>query len=886
MRDDLKAAITQRLIDDYALKPRGDWLQQGRCPECGRKELYAPADAPWLVRCGRENKCGAELHVKELYPDLFASWSKRYKVTKASPHAAADGYLREGRGFDLKRLKGTYTQESYVDHEKKLSTATVRFALAGGSYWERLIDHPERFGSMKARFAPGKSRAGIWWQLPDTEQMPETLWLAEGIFDAIALELNGIPARALLSSNNYPGLALDALAEQCSKAGHKRPVLVWALDHDVSGQGYTRKWVKKARDQGWKCKAAQIPPPPRGKLDWNDLHQRGKLGKPDIEEYLHQGALLLAKSADAKAALLFNRKRRWQFHFEFEQRLYWFKLEKPSKMAGADDDELQQIDIDDLDANTVRKLDCVREIANCHPTVLYYQANPITDEAWYYTKIESPYFQRPVKCTFTAGQRAVAAEFKKRLMHVAPGAVWTGSQTQLDRILRENAKVMRVETIDYIGYSREHGCYVFGDIAMHGGKLARLNDDDYFELGKLSIKTLSQSVALNINTERCEYRTDWVNLLWQCFGPKGIVALTFWFGSLFAEQIRVHDKSYPFLEIVGEAGSGKSTLVEFLWKLLGRSDYEGFDPNKSTHAARARNFAQVSNLPVVLIESDRDDDTSKARAFDWNELKTAYNGRSVRARGMKNNGNETYEPPFRAAIVIAQNDPVNASDAIIQRIVHLHFDKVRHTADSKPLAEQLERMPMEEVSGFILAATAAEKQVMETVHQQRRVYEDRLLARDDIKSVRIAKNHAQLMALADALKPIVGLDDLQHRAVHLLLEQMAIQRQQTINLDHPHVEAFWEQFEYLDGKALKNGDMVELDHSRDDSVVAINLVEYEATCTRAGIHPPCEMAVLKRLLRTSRRRKFIDMKTVNSSRTQRSVRCWVFQCERRGEGRP
>src|SRR6185436_6506602 len=98
---------------------------------------------------------------------------------------------------------------------------------------------------------------------------------------------------------------------------------------------------------------------------------------------------------------------------------------------------------------------------------------------------------------------------------------------------------------------------------------------------------------------------DWLSLLWNCFGAKGLAALTVWLGALFAEQIRATQKSFPFLEIVGEAGAGKSTLIEFLWKLCGRRDYEGFDPSKSSLAARARNFAPVSNLPVVLIESAR-----------------------------------------------------------------------------------------------------------------------------------------------------------------------------------------------------------------------------------------------------------------------------------------
>lgn len=882
MRADLHAEITRRLVSDFGFKTRKKWLQLGKCPECGQKESYTSEESPWLIRCGRTNHCGAERHVKELYPDLFENWSERYQQTEQHPHAAAEAYLQHARGFDLKRLRGLFSQEYYRDPVRKITSATVRFPLACGSWWERLIDRPERFGKMKARFAPGKERAGYWWQLPDSPNDADTLWLTEGIFDTIALEHHGVASRALLSSNNYPAHELVTLAKACAADGRDRPTLVWALDGDASGRNYTRKWVERARAEGWNCQAAQIPQSGRGKIDWNDVHQRGKLGETERVEYLHQGALLIAESAVAKALLIYKHRERREFPFGYDKRLFWFRFDearysKAKEALEHKDTGMTEIEIRD---QALLESGSVSEIANCYPSVLYYQANKLTDEAWYYCRIESPYFHHPIKNTFTAGQRSVAAEFKKRLMHVAPGAVWTGSQNQLDRILRDSARILTVETIDYIGYSREHRCYVFGELAMQDGKLSRLNDDDYFELGKLSIKTLSQSVSLAINTDRSEYRNDWLELIWQCFGAKGIVALAFWLGSLFAEQIRETDKSYPFLEVIGEAGAGKSTLVEFLWKLLGRGDYEGFDPNKSTAAARARNFAQVSNLPVVLIESDRDEDTSKAKAFDWNELKTAYNGRSVRSRGMKNSGNETYEPPFRATIVIAQNDPVSASDAILQRIVHLSFDKSAHTAATKPMAEQLERMPMEQVSGFILAATSREAKVLEVLASMRGQYENQLLALPEIKSVRIAKNHAQMMALADALRHVVKLTDEQHAATHALLVEMAKQRQQAINADHPHVDTFWEQFEHLDGHQFGKDAVLELDHSRDDKLIAVSLVEYEAACTRAGIRPPCDMAELKRLLRTSRRRQFVATKTVNSALANRSVKCWVFQMER------
>ncbi|NEL81449.1 MAG: hypothetical protein G3W61_34870, partial [Xanthomonas perforans] len=63
--------------------------------------------------------------------------------------------MQFSRGFDLAPLKGLYTQDSHYDRKITAGTATVRFALVKGGWWERLIDRPHRFGKQKARFAPG-----------------------------------------------------------------------------------------------------------------------------------------------------------------------------------------------------------------------------------------------------------------------------------------------------------------------------------------------------------------------------------------------------------------------------------------------------------------------------------------------------------------------------------------------------------------------------------------------------------------------------------------------------------------------------------------------------------------------------------------------------------
>ena len=86
--------------------------------------------------------------------------------------------------------------------------------------------------------------------------------------------------------------------------------------------------------------------------------------------------------------------------------------------------------------------------------------------------------------------------------------------------------------------------------------------------------------------------------------------------------------------MTGDPGTGKSTLIEFMWRTFGRDGYEGFDPQKSTSAGIARNLSKVGNLPIVLIEGDRQDEgkNNHAKRFAWEELKTAFNGRSPRTR--------------------------------------------------------------------------------------------------------------------------------------------------------------------------------------------------------------------------------------------------------------
>ncbi|MGE4340115.1 MAG: bifunctional DNA primase/helicase, partial [Pigmentiphaga sp.] len=292
-----------------------------------------------------------------------------------------------------------------------------------------------------------------------------------------------------------------------------------------------------------------------------------------------------------------------------------------------------------------------------------------------------------------------------------------------------------------------------------------------------------------------------------------------------------------------------------------------------------------SGMPVVLIESDRErlsDEKTHVKSFDWDELKTAYNGRSVRARGMATSGNETYEPPFRGSIVISQNNDVNASVPILQRIVHLHFDKAGQNPTTRAAAMSLESMPVESVSGFILAATKREAKIMNTILERTEYRERQLQQVPKVRTMRIAKNHGQLLALADALRHVVRLTDEQFEAIECQVIDMAIEREEAISADHPLVQEFWEAYEYLNGA---DDTAARLNHSRDPQFISINLNHFVQVATEARQQIP-PIRDLKKVLKSSKRHKFDGIRVVNSAirsqaaglnTTSPSVRCWVFQ---------
>ncbi len=873
----LQKDIVRQLEHVYGFVVQGDKLRKGECPQCQKRELWTDAQNPWVLRCPRLNKCGWEGHTKGLFPELFGRLNERYPVTGEHPNATADAYMQTHRGLNAGALQGSWRQGSFYSAHAvgRKGTATVLFEIAPHVTMERFVEtihiRDRDTGAVSARkqhFVG--SHKGLWWNPPSQVLAPgDRVYIVEACIDALSLVSVGLKSVATLSAYNYPDQSLSTAPDGI--------VWIWALDGDKAGRRQAKKHASKMWADGYEIEVA-IPPVGQREKDWNDLYQAGRLTADDMVEYHYQGRLLLAKSVLEKALVMYHHKAINDFQLEFGNRWYWFSLDLNKFNKQIEASSQAESAPEAAREKAAQQAATLYEIANCAIDFLYFQRNDITDESWYYACINFPHYGQPVKSTFTGGQISAPGEFKKRLVSIAPGAIFTGSSRELDKIMGQKIYgIKSVSTVDFIGYSKRHDCYVFGNKAVAAGRIYEVNEEDYFQIGKTAIKTLDKGLSLNISTA-AKYNAAWVNLLWECHGAKGLIGLGFWFGSLFAEQIRATQESFPFLELIGQAGAGKSTLIEFFWRLLGRTEWEGFDPSKNTAANRARNFLQVSGMPVVLLEADREEDIAHSRKFDWEELKPMFNGRGVRGRAMKTTGNETYEPPFRGAIVITQNAEVQASEAILSRIVHIELTREHHNAETKAAADKLNLMETEELSYFLLLACMNESQVMATLAENYKRYENAILQTREVKTVRIAKNHAQMMALMDAMGELLDIPQGRITACQTVLAEMAESRQKAIAADHPLVAQFWESYYYLNSRLAGSNDMIErsLNHSRDPQIIAIRIAEYVEIAAEHRQPVPFVKDV-KKYLKGSRTHKFLDVKVVNSRQCGKSVRCWCFQ---------
>jgi len=883
----LNREIADRVKTLFKMQEKNGHLRGGLCPACEDKFLYFRPERPEYVRCA-QTACGYSASTADIFPDIFQNLSKLAPPNRENPQHTAETYLRMVRGFDTYKIRGWYEQANFWRQNADRGTATVRFYLTPDKsiYWERLIDDvvetdPET-GAKKTRNKNFKgSYAGLWWQPPyfeiqdlAGEEQGEKVYLVEGIFDAIALNINGFKAVSMMSAGSFP--------EQSIKP-HLGKNVTWviALDNDQAGERARKKHAKTLTELGEKY-AVAISTDAEEKTDWNDLHLKGKLTADHMQRYEQLGAVLNAETKNEKAYYLwFMLNKRRRFVFDFEHHTYSVNIdgtkfeEEASSIDPRPEKRLQQ---------SILAFGRVAEITQIMPfsmRYLYFQQPENGNDGQYYFHLNFGQ-GKPVNMALPHSVLSASTKFKE-ILKKEPGAQFKGDKADIDFLYDHwmQANNKRVKTIDFIGYCLKEKAYVYNDYAIQGGRLIKLNKQEFLRLKNTGIKsTFDGKMQLSLE-KPVNFLDDFIT----AFGIGGIITLAAALGSLFAEQVRAQYGRLFFYEIIGDAGSGKSQMVDFISKLFGK-DPDEFNPSHNTSAAGlARKLASVSNLPVIVSEADNETEhKTHYSKFSWENWKVLYEGVVPGLKGVKTQDNTYKDYPFRGMLFIVQNIPVQASEAIMSRIVHRQFDRSHHSLKGYEASVRLSRLEKKELSGFLIHTLLKEQLILSTINQQYPKHNATLRNTGTITTQRVMDTHSTLLAFVDCLQialPEISADIIQQARDEVI--KMAIERENVLKRDHAVVEQFWATFDYLNSSAVQTdtGFYVKdhlMNHAAENSdEIAVNLEHFRQRCVEMKMET-IDIKELRKYLPTSTKPKFISANTAKHSVIEnRTIRCWIFK---------
>ncbi|WP_339495595.1 toprim domain-containing protein [Pseudomonas sp. RA_105y_Pfl2_P56] len=877
--DVVKALENDRELDFKDISDK--YLQKGTCPNCGQQKLFISREKPYRLKCNRDNECQFEQNTRERYSYLFENLSERFPATEANPNATADAYLKRNRGFDVAKLAGWYAQA-----KRKMKSGvwadTVRFPLCNG-YWERIIDESmvaaNKGDKAGIKFEMSYQNSG-WTPPGQTIEKSDRVYIVEGIFHAIALHLAGKKAIASISCVNFPWAIVEA---------NKGKLVTWVigLDDDKAGHKYIPKYLKMLRGMteiAWVALA--------GERDWDDVYRDGELDDKFLDDACYRGRLFTAESTNKLAYLLYLRRPAGFYLLEFRNQLYSARVNQADLSKDLGEDKV------DGNREIFSRNVKIAQISNCIPSLDYLEKDIITGEQRYYFDFRFPDRSRSVQAPLPSSAIAEPRGFVRAMLDFTPGGNFEGGARELAMLKAkwlndERRPVRTVRSLPFIGYDEDSGTYCYPKFGFHGGRELQVNSHGFIEVKGAGVKT----ALVNTKFERgTDFDPEWFPDFLAVHSLNGLAALSWWTASLFVQQIGVQQASFPFLELTGEPGAGKSTLLRFLWRLIGRDNMEGIKPSGTGASAvgLSRALSEVSNLPVVLIESDRTYTDAQGRSvtvqFAWDEMKTLYDYHApVRVTGAKTTGNETRTSIWRGALAISQNETVDGSEAILSRIVHMHCTKDHHSLALKPMADRLKIMKAKELGGFLRRVLAFEKQWLERYFEAFPRYEKRLQSINALTEARIVQSFAQVLAAAyatQALFPTWTDRDTESLAKHL--EARAIDRQQRCRSENPTAAKFWQIYHYLnedvvtiiDAEGEREETRETLNHSIDKELIGINIEHFQQACRKAGqdVIPDTQ---LRRALATSTTHKFIETRKARSRLEKRSLWLWFFS--KRGE---
>jgi DNA primase len=294
---------------------------------------------------------------------------------------------------------------------------------------------------------------------------------------------------------------------------------------------------------------------------------------------------------------------------------------------------------------------------------------------------------------------------------------------------------------------------------------------------------------------------DYGQRLIDVFGDNAMIALCFYFATLFRDYIVKINTFFPILNLFGPKGAGKTELAVSMMHFFGKGG-KGPNMNNTTKAALADHIAQVSNALVHIDEYKNSVDYEKIEF-----LKGLWDG-TGRTRMNMDKDKKKETTAVDCGVILSGQEMPTADIALFSRLIYLSFYKTEYSDKEKKSfndLKEIEKKGLTHITHEILSHRSYFIEHYNTHYEKVSEEITKELGKDIIED-RLFRNWVMVLSAFSVLEDKLDLPFTRANLIENAVRQLRIQQRETRNSNE--ISTFWSLvlYMYSDGLIQENVD--------------------------------------------------------------------------------
>lgn len=454
-----------------------------------------------------------------------------------------------------------------------------------------------------------------------------------------------------------------------------------------------------------------------------------------------------------------------------------------------------------------------------------------------------------------------------------------------------------VEEIEALGYQHQSNSFILSNAVISlDGKIER--PDKRGIVGDYYVPAAAESNQYNSYyraeqklryadnaSKQVRHFSDFMGDIVQSFDERiGIITTTFLLAGLFFDLVsKQSDGQFPILNLAGQKGSGKGSLVKMLLSPF-TAEAEEISLQNATKAGFVRKFAQVANLPIWLDEFNNNISPDIIQA-----LKNVYDGIG-RVRAFKSQDNRTYRTPILAPCILSGQEAPN-DEALFSRCIAIHLPLLIHSQEA--IGAHLKRINvLQKGTSHILLQLlpyrdAVEKNYSTTFYTLLDYFSEQVTTQNMTANTRLLKNYASIitpaviaiehgLAFYEKVESAIQIDHLKQVFLKNLLVQAQeeTQKDEVVQMLHLFCMA-------MDKKLLLADQDYQVDELAGEFILKSDIVaQYNALSKKILDTPGPNAKAIEKYIKSKSYFKQYRRAYFNHLESKKQYRCLIFYLEK------